>query len=287
MSVVVFYCLKMENLKNYGFKEPKITETHYVEGDGRLLGASILNPSGDFEEWLPIYEPQAEKFETFGCTIWGLQNQTECLHKFLYGDEPNYDERYNYNLAKIVPPGADPQDSYESGRKFGFTQGLLPMTDTLEEFKTPRPMTDRFKEEGKKWKNLYSFDHDWVLTGEPEPEKLRTELKKCPLGVSVTAWIEKDGVYVDNGEPNTHWVVLYKMDSEFYYIFDSYDHSKKKLPIKEHKINYAKRIVLFKRSPEEQLKNAQLSFISILLSYVRKLLSSANQIVAGIFQKRN
>lgn len=281
----------MKNLKNYGFQEPVITETHYIEGDGRLLGASVLNPSGDWEKWLPIYEPQAEKFETFGCTIWGLQNQVETLYKFLYNYEPNYDERYNYNIVGIMPPGADPQFAYESGRKFGFTQGVLPMTDTLEEFRTPRPMTDKYKEEGKKFTNLYFFDHDWILTGTPNPEKLRKELSKSPLGVSVTAWIERDGVYIDNGEPNTHWVVLYKMDNDFYYIFDSYDYSKKKLPIKEHKINYAKRIVMYKRSPEEQLENAQLSFLSILYQYVVSLLYKikkvGGEIITGVFSKRN
>ena len=58
-------------------------------------------------------------------------------------------------------------------------------------------------------------------------------------------------VYIDKGQPNSHWVVLYKMDNDFYYIFDSYDHSKKTLPIKGHKINYAKRIVFYKKDAQD------------------------------------
>lgn len=263
----------MQNkLINYGFKIPVITETHYVEGDGRLLGASVLNPSGDWEKWLPKYEPQAEKFETFGCTDWGMQNQIETMHKYLYGEEPNYDERYNYNLVPINPPGADPQDTYETTRRFGLIQGLLPMTDTLEEFKTPRPMSDKYKEEGKKWLQTYFFDHDWVLTGKPDPEKLRTNLTKSDLGVSVTAWFLKDGVYVDNGQPNSHWCLLYKMDSDFYYVFDSYDHSKKKLPIKGHNINYAKRIVLYKKDKTEILKT-DVKMLELLVNFLRNAIA--------------
>ena len=276
-------------IKNYGFQPPKITETHYTEGDGRLLGAVDINLLGNWEKCLPVYEPQSEKFETFGCTVWGLQNQVECLHKYIYGEEPNYDERYNYNLANINPPGQDPQITYETGRKYGFTQSLLPMTDTLAEFKTPRPMTDVYKVVGKGWTTRYFFDHDWVLTGTPNPEKLRTNLRKCPLGVSVTAWSLKDGVYVDEGQPNTHWCLLYKMDENYYYVFDSYDHSKKILPL-SHRICYAKRIVLYKKDPNvinksflEILKGV----VILLQSYVQLLSKNLGEIIGSIFKKRN
>src|SRR3990167_11304291 len=131
-------------LKNYGFIEPKIDKNHYIVGDGRLLGASVLNPSGDWEKWLPVYEPQAEKYETWGCTVWGMQNQLETLHKYLYGDEPNYDEQFNYNLANILPPGQDPQITYETGRRNGFIQGFFSIPQTIEEFRKPRPMIEPY-----------------------------------------------------------------------------------------------------------------------------------------------
>lgn len=254
------------DIKNYGFVEPKIDDTHYIVGDGRLLGATILNSSGDWEKWLPIFEPQAKDFESYGCTAFGLLSQIETMHKFIYGLEPNYDERYPYNIAKINPPGTNPQLTYESVRKCGVIEGFLPMTKTLEEFCTPRPMVEPYLSEGKKWLSEYFFDHDWILTGGESQEKririLKQELKKSPIGLSVTAWIEDNGVYVDDGQPNTHWCELYKIDDKFLYIFDSYDTSKKKLPHSHH-TSYAKRIVLYKRVQSENV-----SWFSSLLNGV-------------------
>lgn len=279
------------SIKSYGFVKPIITETHYIEGDGRLLGATMINPSGDWEKFLPQYEAQADKYETYGCTIFGSTNQLETHIKYIYGTEPNYSERYLYNLVNLNPPGADPQDVYEAIRTKGvIPQERLPVPDTLEEFKTPRPMTDFFKIDGKNWLTEFYFDHDWVLSGTFNIEKLKTNLKKCSLGVSVTAWFEKDGVYVDDGQENNHWCLLYKIDDKGMYVFDSYDHSKKTLSL-NHNICYAKRIVLYKFSPEEQLKNTQLNLIIILYQYVVKLLQQiyrvGSAIVAGIFSKRN
>ena len=260
-------------LKNYGFIEPKIDKNHYIVGDGRLLGAAVLNPSGDWEKWLPVFEHQAKNFETYACTVFGLQSQVETMHKFLYGTEPNYDEKYNYNLANINPPGADPQITYETARRNGFIQGLLPMTSTLEEFRTPRPMTEPYLSEGKKWLSSYFFDHDWVLTGNESQEQriktLREELKKSPIGLSVTAWYEENGVYVDKGQSNTHWVELYKVD-DYMHIFDSYDMSKKKLPF-SHKTSYAKRIVFYKKTQSE-------------VSWITKLINSFIQFFKDILK---
>lgn len=274
---------------NYGWIDPVIDENHYVEGDGRLLGASVLNPSGDWEKFIPLFEPQNVRYETFACTIFGLESQVQTVHKYLYGDEPNYDERYNFNLANINPPGSDPQISYETARKNGFISGFLPMTETIEEYRTPRPMTEPYLSEGKKWLSTFFFDHDWVLTGTPNPEKLRTELKKSPLCVSVSAWTLKDGVYIDNDEPNNHWCELYKMDSDYMYIFDSYDSSHKRLPL-SHKTKWAKRIVLYKKTPQEMLNDAQKSLIIILLQYVTKLIKKTvrvgGEVITELFRPR-
>jgi len=76
----------MVKVKNYGFSVPKIDKTNYVSGDGRLLGASFLNPEGDWSSWLPKYEPQAENYETWGCVPFGATSQIETMIKYLYGE---------------------------------------------------------------------------------------------------------------------------------------------------------------------------------------------------------
>lgn len=287
---------KQEIIFNDGFVEPKIDETHYVEGDGRLLGAVDLKADGDWRKFDVTDEIQSvNNQDTFGCTAFGAIQQIAKMINFIYGEKPNFSERFLYNLVEINPPGADPQKVYEAVRKVGLVkQEDLPVPKTLEEFRRPRPMTDTLKDKAKKvFKDIFYFDHDWVLTGKPDPEKLRANLRKSPLAVSVTAWLEENGVYVDGGQPNTHWTGLDYMDNDYYYIDDSYPPYKKKLPIKRHNINYAKRIVLYKKDKNIinnsllEVLRGMLKLLTTYVAYIKKTAGAAGEIFLGVFNKRN
>ena len=69
-------------LINYGFDVGKIKIEPEEWIGGALLGEE-MNPSGDWTEFLPLYEPQAEKFETWGCVTFGATSQIEILMKYL------------------------------------------------------------------------------------------------------------------------------------------------------------------------------------------------------------
>lgn len=224
-----------------------------------IFGASSVpripyRPDGNWEDYLPKYEPQAENYETSGCTVWGALNQLEILHKYLYGTEPNYSERFTYILAGVNPSyGGDPNRAYESIRKDGvIDQEYLPVPATLAEFLTPKPMDKGNEVRGQRWLNMYEYKHEWVwYTPSASPEDRITRLKEAlqysPLGVSVSAWYLKDGKYVDNNRQNNHWCVLYKIDDQGMWVFDSYDHSKKCLAL-DHKITRVKRIYINKKT---------------------------------------
>src|SRR3990167_52210 len=163
--------------------------------------------------------------------------------------EPNYSERYIYNIVGIEPGGTNPQLVYETIRKNGLIdQELLPMPDTFDEFRTPRPMEQKYLDEGQKWLSQYDFRHEWLV--KPTKESVLENLKYSPIGVAVTAWFEQDGLYIDNGQPNTHWCVAFKGTKTpqgiVLTIFDSYDHSIKDIH-PEHHISVAKRILLTKK----------------------------------------
>lgn len=261
--------------KNYGFEVPQIAPEEYTFGGGQFVG-EILRPDGQWDDFLPIYEPQAEKYETSGCTVWGGQNQIETLHKYLFGVEPNYSERFNYILAEVTLSGKSPHVTYETFRNSGLiNHELLSVPETYEEFITPKPMIRDFLNEGKKWLNQYEFKHDWVLTGTEDEEArikiLKEMLKYCPLGISVTAWYEQGGIYIDNSMPNTHWCVLYGYDEEkkLWKVFDSYDHSTKLLPF-DHKISFAKRISLKKNPGRFDLIQKLVGFLYNLISLSTK-----------------
>lgn len=238
--------------QKYGFNVPKILDNHFVFGGLSTLDLTILNSGGQWDKFLPTYEAQNNGYETYGCTIWGTQNVIETLQKFIDKSDHNYSERYNYNIMEINPPGGDIQDVCESIRKYGLVnEAILDTPNTYEEFITPRPMTEEYLDVGSKWLKNWQFNHEWVFDMNASMDVKISAMKKAleysPLGVSVTAWYEEDGIYIDKGEPNNHWCECYgyyeSNGQTFWKIFDSYDNSLKILHPNHH-ILVAKKIQL-------------------------------------------
>jgi hypothetical protein len=246
-------------MKNYGLIESIIDIGQWFGNEAKELNL-------DWSKYLPVYEPQAENFETFGCTVWGTQNQLEILLKALYGYEYNFSERFNYIVANVQLGGADPHVVYESIRKTGLIDNdLLPVPSTYKEFTTPKPMTDKLLQKASEFP--FTFNHWWVFyyehTTEAQTTLIREALKVSPLGVSVSAWHLKDGVYVDKGQPNNHWCVLFSEEKgKGWKIFDSYDHSIKTIPY-THKISRCKAMSVTIKSKQ--------SLLDFLLELLAKL----------------
>ena len=245
-------------MKNYGFNEELVViePEAYILGGKSKVPTDIFRPDGQWKT--PIYEPQAEKYETAGCTVWGAQNQIEIFFKEVFGFEPNYDERFIYQIVGIrrEDGGTNPQNVYESIRKHGLIDNE-PMPETYDEFTDRSYLTVERLEKGKKWiREEYDFYHDWL--SDTSKETIKSALMLSPIAISVTAWQkDKDGLYISNGEPNGHWCVVYGYKEEhkgkkgiFLKVFDSYDHSKKILH-PDHHIAVAKRIYIRKRVPGE------------------------------------
>ncbi len=239
----------------YGFVKPSITNDNFVFGSALSLGQEILQHDGQWDDYLPAYEIQDDKFETAACTIYGTENCIEILSKKLYDQEFNFSERYPYILAPIRPPGGDPHKVAECIRHFGLVeQWDLPMTDTFEEFVLPDPMSDYLLKKGKRWLEKNDFGHEWLFTSNPSQETrtalFMQALRYSPLGVSVSAWYEDGGVYKDLNLPNNHWCSLYGWNAKGWKLFDSYDHSLKILSF-DHHVEYAKRYSLKPRLQKE------------------------------------
>lgn len=275
-------------MKNYGFSPEDIV----IEPDEWLGGATlgaVVNPSGDWSDFLPAYEPQAERYETQGCTVWGSQNQLEILYKFLFGIEPNYSERFTYILAEVNPnKGQNPHKTYEAIRKYGLIDHKeLPVPKTLREFLKPNPMTQKYLDLGLQWKGTHAYNHQWELSDNQDRvlqhRVLKNALKYGPVGVSVTAWQEDNGVFIDGGFPNTHWCVLFKYDGENPVIFDSYDHSIKKLA-SDHLIQYAKGISISKDTTEQQIGIMQ-KIISLLQELLSRLTTGSFGVIHRLFKR--
>ena len=238
-------------VKNYGLSFSDTPDLGaYVLGGATSLPKEILRPNGDWSQFMPKYEAQAEKFETWGCTVFGTLNAVEALAELVTGKKYDFSERYIYNLAEIGPGGTDPHKVCEIVRNEGLIdQELLPMTDTYEEFCKPRPMEAQYEVKGQLFP--YTIGHEYVFRFEFDKtyrtEKIREALKYSPLGVSVTAWFkDENGLYVDNGLPNNHWCVLYGETKNGWKIFDTYDGGHKILSF-DHQIQVCKRFSFTKK----------------------------------------
>lgn len=279
-------------LINYGFDEKlvEIEKEAYILGVNSKLPTTIQVPDG---EWPDItYEPQAEKYETSGCTIWGGENQTEMFVKQVYGFEPNYDERFSYLHCNVDPArGANPQNFYESVRHDGLIDNE-PMPDTLGEFLYTSYLTQERVNKGKQWLSRWNFWHDWL--SDTSKETIKGTLPLSPVALSVTAWFrDADGLYVDNGRPNTHWCVSkgyvkpgddlsrYQVNEAMVQtlvakgaivlkIFDTYDFSWKLLH-PDHRIAFAKRIYMEPKDEGEVEVLEKSGILEKLLAILKQL----------------
>lgn len=237
-------------IKNYGLQISKTPDPNaYILGGITSLPKIVINPEGDWQPYFPKYEPQFNDFlDTAGCTIWGSQNCLETYIKKITGIEPNYSELFNYILAGIKPPGADPHEVLESIRKNKLiANNSLPFDDSyksLEQIST-KLITDSMLIEADKWPHILQHEYVWNTpqTIEQRKAKIREYKRYSPLAVSVTAWIKQNDVYVDNGQPNTHWCELGKELSNGWLVFDSYDHSEKVVSF-DHNMQICKRFYL-------------------------------------------
>ena len=257
---------------NYGLLEGIRDARDYIFGASKVPTVQYM-PKGDWEPYLPKYEPQAENYETNGCTVWGTQNQIETFYKAVYGIEPNYSERYTYLLTPINPDrGADPQKVYECIRKCGLIDNVLfPVPTTKKEFLDVYKINAKLRNAGDAWLSLHELKWEWLWSVRPENylEIMKEALVFSPLGVSVTAWREVDGKYVSSGGGNNHWCMCYKIDDEGIHVFDSYDHSKKILSL-DHNIRRATRIWVNKKTLSASKQ--QLSILQIILNLFKKKL---------------
>lgn len=264
-------------IKNYGFKIDEVKDPDaYILGGLTSLPKIVLQNDGQWDKYLPIEENQAPSWETFACTCYGTTSAIEVLLKKIHGQEFNFSERYPYNLVGINPPGADPHKVSEAIRNNGLiAQESLPMTTTLEEFKTPRPMVDKYIEEGNKFG--YTIKHEYVFKDSDPHEVKIAKMKECltysPLGISVTAWLEKGGVYVDDGQANTHWTVCYGWNDKGWKVFDSYAPYLKIVSF-DHHIERSKRYLLEVKTPQLTLMQTLLQKLNDLLNLYKKLLKT-------------
>lgn len=217
-----------------------------------------------WDDFLPCKEYQSKGgLETYNCTNYGTLNAIEILYKRLFNKEVNYSERYTGIMSGTTQEGNSIQNVIETIRKVCglIPESLLPFDDSIntwDKYYSPKPMTQGLLDVGKAWLKQFQLGHEWIFTlgdGKDRVKRLKECLQYSPIGVSVCAWTEDNGLYIkEPGDQDNHWVCCYGYeDGQYWKIFDSYDNTNKKLAW-DYSFGYGKRFVLTElMTPEEKL----------------------------------
>lgn len=231
--------------RNYGYQPDKKDKRDFKFGDGQLAGRlggdEIINPTGDYGDYLPIFEPQSKNFDTMNCWVFGTLNSLETLHKFQYGEEKNWSDREVNIGAGGTTNGGQPRNAIEFAKNKGLIpEEMLPFSDDLKnwwQYHSPDPLTQNYLNEGIRWLKNYSVGYEYVKTQYGWVQKFKNlfrgnnrdiiveALKRSPLGVSVLAWQFRNGLaYKYSYQSDNHWIMLYGFEyGKYWKLYDHYN----------------------------------------------------------------
>lgn len=263
---------------NYGFKPDPFNTDDWVLGSKKLSG-EVIQPNGQWTEFLPPEELQFKLFETQACVSFGTNNCLEVLARHKNIGTPNWSDRFTAIVSDTDPgSGNTPKNVIEAIRKIGgIDEALLPFHElsSVQEFYSPRPMTADYLYQAGKFLNEWVVNYSlvWRINPEEKTELLKQALTFSPVGVSVVAWKQRNGLYYkEKGEQDGHWVMLYGYEEgKFWKAFDSYDATHKKL---EWNYDFGTAMNYYLVKKEEQ--------DTFIMSIQKKLISLLQQLIALI-----
>jgi len=267
-------------MKNYGLIFDKNKDPNaYVLGGFTSLPKIVLQPDGQWDAYLPEVERQNAIFETWNCTSYATNAVFEMLLRRLGSTLGDRSDRALALKAKTKPPGNDPHVVAQAAHDYGLVaETSLPyknLNNVDEYYSYKGGVEYQCDLEGQDFLMKYDVGHEYVINGgaskEERTKRMKEALQYSPLGVSVTAWNQTNGVYVDGGQPNNHWTAVYGWNDQGWKCFDSYDSTLKILSY-DHKIEVVKRYLLSPSTRKERLSMLAkiLELLAQLLGLVQK-----------------
>lgn len=207
--------------RSYGLKFDEVKPQDYKFGGG-FVPMDILQPDGDWEDYLPLKEIQnLNDIEPSACVAFTVLNCIEILIKRQYNEDANYSDRFLAAISGTKEGGNSPQTVCEFLRKIGVVpQELWPFDETITSFDSfYSPVPPKLYELAQEFNKKYTFKHEYV-----DPEKITQALKSSPLLISVPAWFLGDNgrYYRPEGIPDNHATTLIGENINYRLIFDSY-----------------------------------------------------------------
>lgn len=265
----------------YGFVPPTPKPEDHILGGFTKMPKLLVMPSKDWASFYPTFESQLRpNYDSSGCTIYASNNAIETYLRGVFNVNFDCSERYPYINAHIRPPGADPVTVLQVQRKYGqIAESRLPVTDTFEEFIKPDPMTADLIAEGKAFAYELKYEQLWEYGANISNEEKRKRINEClaysPIVVSVSAWKERGGVYIDNGISNNHLTMIGRETPQGFEVFDSYaDNAGEatKILSLDHNIEFAARIMLVAKDIDGTTAPIQINVFLKLLTALKNAL---------------
>jgi len=191
----------------------------------------ILQPSGFWGDSLPLIERQQQfGVESMACVPFTTLTICEILILRKYGIYVNFSDRFLAKVGGVTVTGSSPTKVAETLRKVGvplereypFTKNI----DSWDKYYAHISSNSELYKLAGEFLKAWNFKHYFVPNN---PEAIADALKFSPLGMSVFAWAEEDGIYRQYGQ-DQHFTTCYASNKfgNYYNIFDSYDAFHKK-----------------------------------------------------------
>lgn len=218
--------------ERHGLISSVIEAEHFVFGNN-CLGDQPINPTGQWDEWLPTPEIQnVNDVEPDACVTFATLNCVESLLRKEFSINPNYSDRYlAWSSGTQYRSGNDPQTVCETLRTSGCVpEAIWPIDGSVRDFAsfyTHPP--NNFRSLALNFIDEYDYGHEWVPA---IPQNIIKALTYSPLSAAVYAWERGlGGLYISpKGFVKEHDIMISGYEEGKYWkIFDSYDPEEKRL----------------------------------------------------------
>ena len=232
---------------NFGLIPEDLKPEDYIFGGLTSLTKKILQPSGQWLDFLPSEEKQqGRRVETMACTCFSCLNVLEMLAKKRDFGDWNKSDRFTAKLSGTSYNGNLQSRVLDSVRKVNGSVDESLWPANIDEFSwsefyatVPKAIQDK----GLIFVNDYEVGFEAVWS---TANALKEALKYSPLYVAGFAWAESGGLYRSYGSANHAFTLVGYKDGEYWLAFDSYFPYIKKLAW-NYSICFPKVITLNKR----------------------------------------
>lgn len=213
-------------MENFGLINKPIDPQRWIfKSNSPLLGGEV-NPSADWEQWLPIVEYQnLNGFDTMACVTYSFLNCIETLWKFQGNQERNFSDRYLATMSGTTHAGNTFDGVSDGARRNGLVDESIYPHNARSFNEYYKVISDEVIALGKSFLKDYEIKAEFVRTY--RLNDILEALKYSPLQVTVR-YASGEGILNPTGEWQ-HAVTCYGYkQGEYWKIYDHYTQTKKK-----------------------------------------------------------